>query len=197
MKSGQLKSAKRRIRRAVLAARDRVPPGERSALAELVVERFLALPEVTRARAVMVFWSFGSEVPTAGLIERLHAREALVALPRIERSDLVAVTYAPGDPTRTTSFGAEEPVAGEVLPSTSLDVVAVPGVAFDRTGRRIGYGGGFYDRFLRTVDAFRVAPAFGLQVLDEALPGGGFDLPVDAIVTESETIRDLNSRSIS
>ncbi len=75
------------------------------------------------------------------------------------------------------------------LDPSSIDVVAVPGVAFDRRGGRIGYGGGYYDRFLRGVSAFTVGLGFGHQVLDEDLPGGSFDLPVDAIVTEDETIR--------
>ena len=80
----------------------------------------------------------------------------------------------------------------------ALDVVGVPGVAFDRQGRRVGYGGGYYDRFLRGLHAFTVAVAFGLQVVDRPLPAGNFDLPVQAIVTEQETIRpDLNSRSNS
>ena len=137
----------------------------------------------------MLFWSFGSEVPTYPLIERLHERGVAVALPRIEGADLVPIPYVPGDPTTTTSFGAEEPVGGMRLDPSSIEVVAVPGVAFDRQGRRIGYGGGYYDRFLRGMPAFTVGLGFGLQVLDEDLPGGGFDVPVDAIVSEGETIR--------
>jgi 5-formyltetrahydrofolate cyclo-ligase len=187
--SANLKRDKRRVRRAVRAERDAVPTDVREERAERVVERFLDLPEVRRARTIMLFSSFGSEVPTASLIERLCARDVMVALPRIEGTVLVPVAYAPGDPTTTTPFGAEEPVAGARIDPSSIDVVGVPGVAFDRGGRRIGYGGGFYDRFLRGLPAFTVGLVFGLQVLDEDLPAGRFDLPVDAIVTEEETIR--------
>lgn len=144
----------------------------------------------------MVFSSFGSEVPTGPLIERLHERGVVVALPRIEDADLAPIAFVPGDPTTTASFGAEEPAGGAALDPSSIDVVAVPGVAFDRRGRRIGYGGGYYDRFLRGLSAFTVGLAFGLQVRDGDLPAGSFDLPVDAIVTEDETIRPgLNHRS--
>jgi 5-formyltetrahydrofolate cyclo-ligase len=101
----------------------------------------------------------------------------------------VPVAYAPGDRTTTTSFGAEEPADGSRLDPGSIDVVAVPGVAFDRGGRRIGYGGGYYDRFLRGLPAFTAALVFGHQVMEEAIPAGRFDLPVAAIVTEDETIR--------
>ncbi|MGI8615920.1 MAG: 5-formyltetrahydrofolate cyclo-ligase [Actinomycetota bacterium] len=189
MKSSELKRAKRRARRAVLEDRDAVPADVREARGERAVERFLELPEVQRAMTIMLFSHFGSEVPTHSLIRRLHERGVGVALPRIEGAHLVPVSYAPGDPTSTTSFGAQEPVDGTPLDPASIDVVAVPGVAFDRGGRRVGYGGGYYDRFLRDLPAFTVALAFGLQVVEEPLPAGRFDLPVQAVVTEEETIR--------
>ena len=189
MSSADLKRDKRRVRNAVRGERDAVPVGVREERSERVIRRFLDLPEVTRARTIMLFSSFGSEVPTGSLIDRLHARGVVVALPRIEEGALVPVPYAPGDPTSSTTFGAEEPIADARLDPSAIDVVAVPGVAFDRTGRRIGYGGGYYDRFLRGLPAFTVGLVFGLQVVDEDLPAGRFDLPVDAIVTEDETIR--------
>jgi 5-formyltetrahydrofolate cyclo-ligase len=196
MNSGQLKRAKRRLRRQVLAARDALPPQDREAAGERVATRLLSLPEVEDAGTVMLFWTFGSEVPTAPMIEVLHGRGVAVALPRIEDGELIPIRYVPGDPTTVTSFGAREPVGGEAIARSTIDVVVVPGVAFDRRGRRVGYGGGYYDRFLvglrRGREAgppFTVSPAFALQVLDEDLPGGPFDLPVDAVVTEAETIR--------
>jgi 5-formyltetrahydrofolate cyclo-ligase len=189
MSSRELKRAKRRIRSEVLGERDAAPASVRAEKGERMAERFLALPEVRRAKTVMVFSSFGSEVPTGPLIDRLHERGVVLALPRIEDADLAPIAFVPGDPTTPTSFGAEEPVGGVSLDPSSIDVVAVPGVAFDRRGRRIGYGGGYYDRFLRGLPAFTVGIAFGLQVRDEDLPAGSFDLPVDAIVTEDETIR--------
>ena len=189
MRSGELKRAKRRIRREVLALRDAVPPDRRTAMGALIADRFLALPEMEAARTVMLFWSFGSEVPTARLIEHLHVLGVAVALPRIEGSELVPVRFDPGDPTEPTSFGAREPVGATTIAPGRLDVVAVPGVAFDRRGRRVGYGRGYYDRLLPTTSASAVALAFGLQVLPGELPAGGADVEVDLIVTESGTIR--------
>jgi 5-formyltetrahydrofolate cyclo-ligase len=200
VRSAELKRAKKRIRRRVVAARDAIPSEDRAALGDRIVDRFLGLPEVEAASIVMLYWSFGSEVPTERLIGRLHGRGAAVALPRIEGADLVPVRFAPGDPTEPTSFGAREPADGLPITPGRLDVVAVPGVAFDRAGRRIGYGGGYYDRLLPATSAAAVALAFDVQLLDEDLPAGGTDVEVDAIVTESETIRperDLNSRSTS
>jgi 5-formyltetrahydrofolate cyclo-ligase len=188
--SHQLKKRKRDLRREVLARRDALPTLELRAKSDAIAERLLALPEFAGERTVLAFWSFGSEVDTAPILSALAARGHRVALPRIEGGDLVAVSYRPGDPVTETSFGAREPAAGEVLREDEIDVVITPGVAFDHRGFRVGYGGGYYDRFLRRarLDAFRVGIGFALQVVD-AVPHGGTDVPVDAVVTEDEVLR--------
>jgi 5-formyltetrahydrofolate cyclo-ligase len=186
-----LKQRKRSIRRDVIERRDALSSGERAARSVRIADRALALPEIDRATTVMAFWSFGSEVETAPLLERLHAAGKRVVLPRVEGEDVVAVVYETGDEVLAATFGAMEPTGSVTIEPADVDVVITPGVAFDREGSRIGYGGGFYDRFLpRTrADVAAIAIAFGLQVVDEPLPRGGFDRPVDAIVTEDEVIR--------
>jgi 5-formyltetrahydrofolate cyclo-ligase len=191
MNAGELKKAKREIRRSVLAARDALGEAERGARSTAIHDRFLALPDMGRARTVMLYSSFGSEVATGPLIDRLRDLGTIIVLPRIrDRQDLEAVVYEPGDPLQETSFGAREPADGAIVDPGSIDVVVPPGVAFDRSGRRVGYGGGFYDRFLPMLGpvAPRIALAFDVQLVDE-LPAGGFDLPVDVVVTESRVLR--------
>jgi 5-formyltetrahydrofolate cyclo-ligase len=191
MNSSELKRAKRAIRAEVRAARDALAAAERAQRSAAIAERALELDEMGEARVVLGFWSFGSEVDTAPLMGVLLERGRSVALPRIAGGELEPRTYVPGDPLAATSFGAFEPADGRVLDPATIDVVVTPGVAFDRMGRRVGYGGGFYDRFLPRLrpDALRLGLAFDLQIVTGVLPGGGFDLRVDAIVTESEVIR--------
>jgi 5-formyltetrahydrofolate cyclo-ligase len=188
--STELKRAKRSVRRTILGVRDAIPAPERARLAAAVTARFLDLQEVVAARSVMAFSSFGSEMPTVSLIDALLARGVLVLLPAIVDGDLQPRRYEPGVEMTFTSFGALEP-AGEAVAPTVVDVVCVPAVAFDRTGNRVGYGGGFYDRFLTTTrpDTLRAGVGFGIQVIDDELPSGRTDTRLDAIVTESETIR--------
>ena len=114
-----------------------------------------------------------------------------MALPRIVAGDLEPRTWRPGEPTTETSFGALEPAAGEIVDPDRIDIVLTPAVAFDRVGRRVGYGGGFYDRFFPRMrdEAVRVGVGFDVQLLDRDLPEGAFDLRVDAVITESETVR--------
>lgn len=188
--SHRLKQRKRALRRDVAERRERLSADERTTKSEAIASRVLSLSEVRAARTVLAFWSFGSEVETSALIERLHRAGKRVLLPRVEGGDVVVVAYAPGDPVAAASFGAMEPSAVEVEEPGSVDLVIAPGVAFDRRGARVGYGGGFYDRFLsRTRPGVPVvAIAFALQVVDE-VPEGRGDRRVDAIVTEDEVIR--------
>ncbi len=189
--SHRLKAAKRALRRQVLARRDRVAASRRATASEAVAGRAAALPELRAARTVMAFWSFGSEVDTGPLRARLHAAGVRVALPRIEDGEVVPVAFEAGEELRPTSFGGMEPATGRALPPEAVDVVLTPGVAFDRTGNRLGYGGGYYDRLLRRTPAARIAIAFALQVI-EAVPAARTDTRVDAIVTELEVIRCRN-----
>lgn len=186
----RLKQVKRAMRREVLARRDALTQAERVSKSSAITERLLALPEIEAARTTMLFWSFGSEVDTSLMIERLAAEGRQIVLPRIESGEALPVTYRPGDPVSGTAFGAMEPSAGVVLDPEHLDAVVTPGVAFDRSCNRIGYGGGFYDRLLRRarIDVATIAVGFTVQLVD-AVPAGHQDRRVDILVTEEEVIR--------
>lgn len=190
MRSNELKRAKRAIRREVLALRDAMPPEDREREGRRAVDRLLALERLRGASTVAAFWSFGSEVPTAPLIHALADRGVRVALPKIEGTDLELRAWVPGDPVEPTSFGAMEPVDGEHVAPADVDVVCTPGVAFDPEGRRVGYGGGYYDRLFDRVNpaALRIAIAFELQVVDGTLPQGPFDRRVHVVVTPTRTL---------
>jgi 5-formyltetrahydrofolate cyclo-ligase len=101
--------------------------------------------------------------------------------------------HAIADPVRDVAPGHQgipEPLSHcPTVAPTAVDWVLVPGVTFDRTGRRLGYGGGYYDRLLPLVPARapRIAGAFRVQIV-ERVPAGPHDMRVDAIVTEAETV---------
>ncbi|HEX9375353.1 MAG TPA: 5-formyltetrahydrofolate cyclo-ligase [Actinomycetota bacterium] len=185
MSSADLKRRKRALRREARALRDGLSPGERERMSDEVTRNVLALPAVENATTVVAFSSFGSEVDTRPIIERLERDGRRVALPRVEGRIIVAVAYRSGDVVKPSSFGALEPAGGEKVAPEEIDVVIVPGLAFDRSGHRVGYGRGFYDRFLGALrpDALTVGICFSLQLVDE-VPHGRGDRPVDLVVTE-------------
>ena len=95
------------------------------------------------------------------------------------------VSYRLGDTLAMSSYGANEPTVGAEIAPTDVDVFITPGLAFDRLGFRLGYGGGFYDRYFRRArpDALRIGVCYAAQLVQE-VPSGPSDEPVDSIVTE-------------
>ena len=163
---------------------------ERRSLSERIAKRLLALDTYRDARCVMAYASFGSEFETGGFIDDALARGKTLVLPRVERDSRVLQLHQVSDPARQLVagvWGIRQPRADfcPLVPSSQLDFVLVPGVAFTRHCERLGYGGGYYDGFIRALIRRPplVAPAFALQVVAE-LPTSKSDQRVDRVVTE-------------
>jgi len=191
------RQAKETLRQRVLAERDRLSPKERATYSAAILERFLALPEVTAATTVMTFVTFRSEVDTLALIDRLLAAGKTVAVPKVLAPREMAC-FRLRDRQRELVAGAwdiPEPCADlECVDPQTIDLVVVPGSVFATDGSRMGYGGGFYDTYLCGVrpQTPLVGLAFELQIVPE-LPCEAHDLPVDAIVTEDRVIRPTSA----
>lgn len=185
----ELRAEKAQVRASMRALRDAMPAEERARLSDRIAARLRDLLDRLAPRTVMVFSSFGSEVSTQGIIEALLEAGRRVALPAVAGHEMRAAPFRFGDPLQTARYGAAEPASAAEVPPDAIDVIVVPGLAFDRRGYRVGYGRGYYDRFLvRTrPDAPRIGIAFDAQVV-EAVPHGDADQPVDAIVTEVEVV---------
>jgi 5-formyltetrahydrofolate cyclo-ligase len=188
--SDRLRERKKALRARIRAERDALPAAQRARDSRKIADLLFGLPDLRDARTVMVFSSFGSEVDTGPIIERLAAEGRRIALPRVEGREMVAAAHSPGEPLARASFGAMEPAGSPAVGPADIDVIVTPGLAFDRRGHRVGYGSGFYDRFLGKTrrDALRVGVCFTLQLVDE-VPSGAKDRPLDVIVTETEVIR--------
>jgi 5-formyltetrahydrofolate cyclo-ligase len=137
------------------------------------------LDEYQRAKTVMAFVAFKGEPDTDPLFARLSVEGKQLLLPRVEPSGIVA---AAGDsPLVASKFGVQEP-SGPAVDVGDIDLVIVPGLAFTESGHRLGYGGGYYDRFLPTAAARSVGVCFVDQLVDE-LPLAAHDVPVDMVVS--------------
>jgi 5-formyltetrahydrofolate cyclo-ligase len=186
-----LRARKRSVRARMREVRGAIPEAERGPRAAAALERLLALPRVAEASGVMLFASFGSEIPTDAFAPALRARGARTYLPFLMEGRIEPADVDPDEPGAlvATSYGPREPADRTPAPLGAIDVVMVAGLAFDRSGYRVGYGGGYYDAFLLRLgpEPLRVGLAFHEQVLDE-VPHGPGDEPVDILVTDRETI---------
>jgi 5-formyltetrahydrofolate cyclo-ligase len=190
-------AAKRAIRAERLAARGAVPPDERAARDAAIVAALRALPELHDVRTLLLYAAMPGE-PDLGALLTEPPSGARVLLPRVEGDDLVAVAHAPGGPLRRGARGVAEP-DGPPVPLVEVDAVVLPGVAFDATCRRLGRGGGHYDRLLAALAGpatalRRPVPAVTVGVTDEdaviaAVPSEPHDRPVDVLVTDASVRR--------
>lgn len=187
---GELTTRKASVRRLVLAKRGRISGEERAAAARAVAGSMSAMPEVEAAAAVLGYASFGTELATDDTMAALLAAGKRLLLPFVDGRELRAAEVGSVEDLAPGYRGIREPVARTPVDPALASVVLVPGVAFDETGRRLGYGGGFYDAFLASIDrgTVRVGLCFDLQVVPE-VPAGEGDERVDAIVTERRVIR--------
>ena len=177
-------AAKRLLRARVLAARALLTDGERAAYAEAVTARLLALPEVASARVVAAYVGTGTELPTRPLLDALGG--GVVLLPVLRDDDALAWGRYDGTLVPGRRGLLEPPSAGADL--ADAEVVVVPGVAYDATGRRLGRGGGSYDRALAAVRVPVVGVALDSEVVD-AVPVDAHDRPVDVVVTPTRVLR--------
>ena len=141
-------------------------------------------------KTVATYAAFRSEASPADAVRYFQENGVRVLFPSVCQNGLEFREARPEDLVRG-SLGVKEPGAGHPLfAPADIDVVVVPGLAFTRAGDRLGYGGGYYDRFLAEYRARRnnglvIGFGFAAQVV-ESLPRERWDQPVDAIVTETE-----------
>jgi 5-formyltetrahydrofolate cyclo-ligase len=188
-----LRDAKRAVRERTLALRDASPADVRAAAAVAIAERIIALPSFAAARTVLLTLAFRSEWDTLPLVRATLGSGKTVALPRVNRDARMLVLHAISDPDKDIAPGymqiPEPRLECRVIAPEAVDWVLVPGVAFDVAGRRLGYGGGYYDRLLPLLPpgATRVAGLFDLQLVAR-VPAAPHDLAVGTIITETRTI---------
>lgn len=179
-----LKESKTQLRRSWKEIRGSVP--HREDKSRQIQEKFLTYSAAKQAKSVFLYLSVGSEVNTLPILEELLRRGVQVSVPRCHKEtgtmDAVAVTdlslLKPG------AYGILEP--DPALPTVSIkdiDLAVVPALAFDKEGYRLGYGGGYYDRFLAEFSGTSVGLAFS-DCITEHLPREEFDQPVDIIIWE-------------
>lgn len=186
---------KKALRKEIIAARMNQPDEVVAEKSARIAEKVKSLPEFAKAGLVMFYLDFRKEVATGELIRYCLDNGKRVVIPITDSKNIRLIPSElkdyPGDLTSGT-WGILEPKPDRVRPvePSELDFVIVPGVSFDDKGNRLGYGGGFYDRFLRQTrpDTVFAALAFELQIRDNVYPEA-HDYPVHYVITEDRTIK--------
>ncbi len=185
---------KHHLRAAAHLRRLHQPDGER--LSGLIFERLVQLPQYQSARTVLCYVSFRSEVSTHTFIARMWADRKRVVVPYCLARHLELFCFSSFSDLAPGTLGILEP-RPELREQNDrrakvqeLDLVVIPGLAFDRQGGRLGYGKGYFDRLLLGArpDALLAAVAFECQLFD-AVPMQPYDVRVDMVITQTDSYR--------
>jgi 5-formyltetrahydrofolate cyclo-ligase len=194
MISGDLIAQKKKIRREMRRLRDSLSLDDIRSKSGAIESRLMQLLDEQKARSIMFYIAFDSEVRTQNCITRAirDGKTAIVPVcPADGRRELLPSRLLDlQSEVAEGMFGIPEPKPEfqRPFPPEKIDLVVVPGLAFDRRGYRIGYGGGYYDRFLaRCPQALHVGLAYEIQIIDSAFPSE-WDVPVHRIITEDRLV---------
>ena len=173
------------IRKQVFAARKAHTDQQIDDWSRKIAETVTALPEYSNSRRILAYADYNHEVMTKYIIEAAWNDGKEVAVPKVVGQDMVFYKLTDFAQLEKGYFGIPEPARGEIVQWEEA-LMIMPGVAFDRQNHRVGYGGGFYDRFLEKHPYItRVAVAFEFQMMSE-VPVESTDISPEIIVTEKE-----------
>lgn len=170
-------------------------PAERRRAGERIAERVWDLPAIAGARSLLLYASLPEEVPTDAIADEALRRGVIITYPRClpeTRRMTLHVLKDLAELREAGSYGIREPDAAcPLLALRDIDAVLVPGLAWDRRGRRLGRGAGYYDRLFADPEwrAFRCGLFFAVQEIP-GIPVDPWDVALDAVVTEKEIMND-------
>ena len=188
-----LQETKNKLRYDFLKIRDKVEPTARYAYSVSILNKIKQLDSYESSNLVMFYLTYGSEVITDLMIKEVLADGKEVAVPVIQSPGdgiMTAVRITKIEDCYEKVYGIRQPEFNEndVVSKEDIDLIFVPGIVFDLNGYRIGYGKGYYDRWLEGTDiSKRIGLAFEVQLTNK-IPNGQYDLPVSKILTEKRII---------
>ena len=151
-----------------------------------IVERIAQMPLFQKAKTVMIYYPIHNEVDLRHLVKLFHDEKTFLLPATTSKKRMEVRQYVKGEPLKRGRFGIPEP--NTPAWTGMIDLILTPGVAFDKRCRRLGRGGGYYDRFLKNYrEAKKVGVCYDFQLHTE-IPHGWFDVPMNAVVTPSQSI---------
>lgn len=181
---------KNKIRKEMVEKRDGLSEEAVQEKSRSIKEKLFSLKRFRDAGLVMFYSSFKNEVATGAMISDAISLKKKIALPVTLKKDSMIKPYMVNDPARDCIpgvFGISEPNRDicKEADAGEIDMIVVPGLAFDRKGYRIGFGAGFYDRFIHSIEphVFCAGLAYEIQVTD-SVPKEEYDERMDVVITE-------------
>ncbi|MCT4564445.1 MAG: 5-formyltetrahydrofolate cyclo-ligase [Maledivibacter sp.] len=182
------------MRNQFLKKRRKMKKEEAIKCSESIIHRLMGLKAFKESKNIMIYLSFNNEVDTYKLMEDCFNNGKRVIVPYCIKEERKIVPSEIKDPDielKTSSLGFKEPDLANLreVETEDIDLVIVPGVIFDKSGNRIGFGGGYYDRFLKRLKntTITIAICYDYQLIDK-VPVDELDIPVGCIITDKRIV---------
>lgn len=157
---------------------------------EMIRKKVIDLIKIKNAKVIGLYASYKDEVNTFLLINELKHMNKIIVLPRMNNDqEMNFYCYNSYDELIKNDYGILEPKKeNTIIDPKSIDVVIVPGLVFDIYKNRIGYGKGYYDKYLKNTNIYKIGICFDEQIIDEEIASESFDVKMDLIISEKRVI---------
>ena len=177
---------KNEIRAFFLKKRKELPNIEVQKKSDTIKENVFSFPRFIKAKNAMFFISIGKEPSTQKMIARA-LKQKIVLAPKIFGEALIPCELSPTTNFVKGQYNVLEPVEENFFPTSKIDIIFVPGLAFTENGDRIEFGKGYFDRFLAKTTAYKVGLCFD-EFITKKLPTDEYDIKMDAVITDKRVI---------
>lgn len=185
MNIDKIQEEKNQIRSVIRALKKGMTDAEKQLEADCVFAKIETLAQFEKAQNILIYWSTPDELPTQKFINKWVGLKQIL-LPCVVFDDIEIRTYNAKSDLTKGNLGIWEPITEEVF-NGSIDLVIVPGMAFDRLRNRMGRGKGYYDRFFSSVKSIKWGVCFNCQLL-EKIPFTKDDVKMDLVITPIDII---------
>lgn len=180
---------KKQIRKQILDRRNSLSPQEASELSNKIQARVLSWEKFMSSSTIMLYYNYKNEAGTTKLIDECFKLGKRLVLPKVvkETRDILSCLVENLQDFTKGAYGIIEPRADKLIDPTEIDLVIIPGVAFDEDGNRIGHGAGYYDKFLENFSGTKAGICYEFQIVENTYPDQ-YDIKMDFIITEQRII---------
>lgn len=191
------KEEKKVLRNKILEIRDSLNNNEKELMDNKIFNELINTDLYKRSINIFIYISFSNEINTRNIIEKAFKDKKNVFIPKVYKDDklMKAIKLNSIDELKKNSMGILEPIDdSNYIEKENIDLIVVPGVVFDKECNRIGYGGGYYDRYLKDIKSKKnkIVLAYDLQIVDK-IESEVHDIKVDYIITNTRALKNTNN----